>query len=82
MKATHDTIRTWLHEADDKGATHVVIMSDDFSHDYYPVPCRSRDAARDTVRLKSGQNMQTVVEVYNLSASWEAQLQQERCMNY
>lgn len=79
---THNDIRKWLEKADAEGATHVVVMSDDFSHEYYPINCHSEDAARETVSLKDGHNMQSMVEVYNLSASWEAQLRKKVCVNY
>ncbi len=82
MKVTQERIKKWLEKADGEGASHVVVMSDDFSHEYYPVPCQSEEAARETVRLKDGHNMQSMVEVYNLSASWEAQLRKDRCVNY
>ena len=33
MKITREEIRTWLEEARADGATHVVVRSDDFSHE-------------------------------------------------
>jgi len=82
MRVTKAHIRKWLEKAEAEDATHVVVMSDDFSHDYYPINCHSEAAARETVQLKDGHNMQSMVEVYNLSASWEAQLRKDRCVTF
>ena len=82
MRVTQTNIRKWLEKADKENASHVVVMSDDYSHEYYPIACSSEEVAREPVRMKDGHNMQSMVEVYNLSASWAAQLLENRCVNY
>jgi hypothetical protein len=82
VKVTQKNIRRWLEKADQENATHVVVMSDDFSSDYYPINCFSESEARKTVSMKDGHNMQRLIEVYNLRASWEAQLAKKVCVNY
>jgi hypothetical protein len=79
-RVSREHIRTWLQEAKDEGATHVVVRSDDFSHDYYPVPCHSVSHARE-IAGKTG-NMQSTIEVYNLALDWDEQLNTNRCHNF
>lgn len=80
MSTSRELIRTWLQEAKAESATHVVVRSDDFSHEYYPVPCHSESHARE-VASKTG-NMQSTIEVYKLSMNWDEQLDTPRCFNY
>jgi len=80
MKVSRSDIRSWLERAQEEGATHVVIRSDDFSHEYYPVTCFSEASAREQA-ARTG-NMQRTIEVYNLSEDWDEQLDTPRCMNF
>lgn len=80
MKVTKEHIRTWLERAKEEGATHVVVRSDDFSHEYYPCKCFSKQEARATAS-KTG-NMQRTIEVYNLALDWDEQLDTPHCYNY
>jgi len=77
--SSKDLIRTWLEEAKEKGATHVVVRSDDFSHEYYPVSCFSKCHAREKANQTG--NMQRTMEVYDLSKDWDEQLSTSRCWN-
>lgn len=76
---TREHIWNWLQNAKDEKATHVVIRSDSFSHEYYPVSCHSVAHAK-AVAGKAG-NMQATIEVYDLSKDWDDQLDTPRCWN-
>jgi hypothetical protein len=80
MSITRDHIWDWLQEAEDEGATHVVIRSDDFSHEYYPCRCFSASEAR--AKANESGNMQRTIEVYNLALDWDKQLDTPRCFNF
>lgn len=80
MSTGKELIRTWLQEAKAEKATHVVVRSDDFSHEYYPHACHSASHARE-VAGKTG-NMQSTIEVYKLSMNWDKQLNETRAYNF
>ncbi len=80
MRISQDDIRRWLEAAKAEGATHVVVRSDDFSHEYYPHACHSASHAREVASKTD--NMQSTVEVYKLSMNWDEQLDTPRCFNY
>jgi len=73
---TKQMIREWLERARDAGATHLVVRSDSFSHEYYPVPCFSKEHAREKATRVG--KMQSTREVYDLSEDWDEQLDQKR----
>ena len=79
-RITQEDIRRWLQDAKDEGATHVVIKSDDFSHEYYPSPCFSANEARKKVNNPG--SMQSIMEVYNLALDWDEQLAERNCRNF
>ena len=80
MRISQDDIRRWLEEAKAEGATHVVIKSDSFSHEYYPSPCFSAGEARK--KVSDPGSMQSVMEVYNLSKNLDKQLATHRNFCY
>ena len=73
---TTGEIRGWLERGKEQNATHVVVRSDDFSHEYYPCFCFSEQEARKKANEKG--NMQRTIEVYSLAENWDAQLAQRR----
>lgn len=64
-----------------KGATHMVVMSDDYDYEYYVEYCHSAKEAKKILRT-SGDNMQRVMEIYNLNGDMEKQLAKFRCFEY
>jgi hypothetical protein len=79
--ATKDDIRSWLANAQRKGATHMLVACDTFDHeDYYVLVMPGEDAAL-VYREHDGPNMQRVHEVYDLSLPIEAQLAEFRAMH-
>jgi len=62
-----------------RGAKHMVIMCDTFSYEDYPVYTMTDEECLAKHR-SSGQNMQRVMEVYDLNYDKETQLNQQRSM--
>jgi hypothetical protein len=75
-------IAEWFKRGVEKKATHLVVMVDTFSWEDYPVFIEEGQDARNEVTVRNGNNMQNVVEVYNLLLPMDPQLNQHRCFNY
>jgi len=73
-------IRQWLDDADEND-THMIVVCDTFSYDDYPVYVNKGQNVRDEVNNRKGKNMQTVMEVYDLSKDHEKQLDADRVHN-
>jgi len=78
---TKQDIREWLEEGQEQGATHVIVMCDTFDWSDYPVFVSPDEKVREVEEEKRG-NMQTVIEVYNLSMDLDEQLNEFRAKNY
>ncbi len=78
MAATKEDIEGWVDEGIAQGATHVVIVCDDFDYEDYPVYVMPSQNAQEVVDGHNGVNMQRVMEVYDLSLSIEDQLLEHR----
>lgn len=76
METTKQIIREWLELYKDSGATHLIIVCDDFSYEDYPVPVMPGDDVREVEEDHNG-NMQHVMEIYNFSMDIEEQLNKE-----
>ena len=82
MAASKGTIRKWLGEGKERGATHVIVMCDTFDHDDYPVFVKTGEDVRARVEQCRYEPMQTLMEVYDLSMDLDTQMSQLRAMNY
>lgn len=80
--ASKQDISKWFDNGKDKGCTHVIVVCDTFSRDYYPVFVSDTDSSRDVAAKYDNVDMQKVVEVYNLNADKANQLSAHRAMNY
>jgi hypothetical protein len=77
--ATKEDIKDWFNRGEAMGAKHMLVMCDTYDHDDYPVFTHS-----DSECIAKYQNpgaMQRVMEVYDLSADKEEQLNCDRAMN-
>ncbi len=81
MATTREDIREWLQEGQRAGATHVIIASDTFSYEDFPVNVLPGENVEQAVREHTG-NMQMVREVYALHLDLESQLNEHRAMHY
>lgn len=82
MTAAHDDIATWFDEGVVQGATHMLVVCDNFSHDDYPVYVMTGEDAEERASKYDGSNMQSLMEVYNLSLDKGAQMNETRVFNY
>lgn len=74
MGTTRDTIRGWLQRGLDEKATHVIVVCDTFDHGDYPIMVKPGEDVRKKFEEHDGQNMQRVMEVYDLSLSIDEQV--------
>lgn len=81
MAATKQDIRQWLKQAP-KGATHMAVVCDTYDWDDYPVyVMKGQDVQEKIASYARGDNMQRLMEVYNLAMDHEKQLAANRVMN-
>ena len=80
MAATREDILRWLHRGKAEGASHMLVLCDTFDWDDYPVFVKSVEAARE--RSGAPGSMQKLMEVYNLSMDWDAQLAEHRAFHF
>lgn len=82
MAVTKEKIKQWLSFAKKHGATHLLVVCDTWDYEDYPVEVKKGEDVRRIYEAHNGPNMQTVMEVYNLSLDFETQLNQDRSMNF
>lgn len=75
-------IKEWFERGIEEKATHMIVVCDTFDYDDYPVFVSADQDAHTIVSEYNGKNMQSVMEVYNLSMDMEEQLQERRAHNY
>lgn len=81
MATTRDEIREWLDRAKKKGATHMIVATDTFDWEDYPVFVMPGQDAQAEVNARHGPNMSKVMEVYNMSMDLDEQLKAQRVWN-
>ena len=81
---TQSEIGSWFDRglADSKKPTHMIVVVDTYDHEDYPVFVYPDQNVADVFEEYNGKNMQRVMEVYKLSMSKEAQLNQNRVFNF
>jgi hypothetical protein len=75
-----ESIKEWLLEGKADGATHVVIMRDTFDGSTSPINVMPGEDVRG-IAVDNEDEMEKVVEVYNLTLNIDDQLQEYRAMN-
>lgn len=76
-------ISRWFDEGVDKKATHMIVVCDTFDWEDYPVYVMpGQDAKAVADKYASGDNMQRLMEVYDLKLSKAAQLGEARSFHY
>lgn len=81
MAVSKATIRQWLLEAQKENATHCIIVCDSFDYEDYPVPVLKSQSVSERLKEFTFENMQRVMEVYDLRKPLEPQLAQGREYN-
>jgi hypothetical protein len=79
---TQEEIKGWLKRGKKEKATHMIVVCDTFDYDDYPVFVHSNEDVHKVKEEYNGKDMQSVMEVYNLSMDWDTQLNQFRSFNY
>jgi hypothetical protein len=84
MPTTKERIRGWLDIAQEKKAAFMIVMTDRFSYDDFPVYVIG---AADPVRIVEqlmlkNENAFLVMECYKISMDWTAQLAEVRAQNW
>lgn len=78
MSSNKQQIREWIERGVAHGCTHMLVVCDTFSHEDYPVYVTPDQICQIVYEDYNGQNMQAVVEIYDLQDDIEAQLQESR----
>jgi hypothetical protein len=79
---TKEMISAWFDQGVRQGATHMLVVSDSFSYEYYPAYVEKGQDPRKNEQELNAESMQGVIEVYNLSLPKEPQLAEGRARNY
>lgn len=79
---TKEDISDWFDRGIKSDATHMLVACDTFSHEDYPVFVERGEDPHEKVAEYQGQNMQRVMEVYNLAMDKKRQLAERFCFNY
>lgn len=72
-----DDIRSWLNRAKEGNATHMIVVTDTFSWEDYPVFVIAGDDVNTIISRLSNSSMTCVRECYNLLLPLEEQLEEE-----
>lgn len=75
---THDEISEWFDRGVSQGAAHMIVVCDTCDHEDYPVFSTGDEETRAAYAQYNGQNMQRVMEVYDLPDDKVAQLNERR----
>lgn len=79
MVATKNFIKNWLERATEEDS-HMLVICDTFDYCNYPVFVKKNEDVNNKIKHYS-ENMQRVVEVYNLSMDLNSQLEVYRVWN-
>ncbi len=74
-------VESWIAEGKSKGATHVIIATDQSIYEDYPVFISPEQDAETEVKAIGNRMLRCVREVYNLKMPLEPQLAERRPFN-
>lgn len=81
--ATKQDIERWFRQGKSKGYTHMIVVCDSFDWEDYPVYVQAGEDPHVIAAKYNGQNMQRIMEVYNLGMNMDEQLESNvRVFNY
>ncbi len=72
----------WLLDAKERGATHLIIATDTFDYEDYPVPVMPGEDVREKYEEQRNHDMTQVQEVYALHLDLETQLAERRAFHF
>ena len=70
---TAQEIQAWFIAAEQAGATHMLVVCDQFDWSDYPVSVGRTEDVSERIAHYRAASMQRVMEVYDISLGWEAQ---------
>jgi len=82
MATIPNTLKLWFEAGIYNKATHMIVVTDTFSWEDYPVYVSEQENVHEIAKKYNYKNMQKVTEVYNLSMTWEEQSGHQRVFNY
>ncbi len=82
MGTSKQEIKEWFKRGVEEEATHMLVVCDTYDWEDYPVYVKKGQDPHKVFEAHSGKNMQSVMEVYNLSMDMEKQLREHRAFNY
>ena len=83
MTATRQDIQGWLDRGKEEGRTHLIVVTDTYDHDNYPVYVSPHHDVYEIEKEYNGKNMQHVEEIYWLAGDLDEQIKRRpRCKEY
>lgn len=76
---TKETISTWFDVGVKEGYSHLIVMTDTFDYEDYPMFAYNEDHCREILEDYKKGSMQRVMEVYDLRQDRDEQLNEHRC---
>ena len=80
MAASRQDISRWFEAGKARKCTHFIVVCDTFDHEDYPIYTTGPEETWKQYTEHQGINMQRVMEVYDLSADKESQMNEHRAM--
>ena len=74
-------IAGWFDAAKAQGATHMIVVCDEFSWESYPVSVMPGEDVRELEGSYNGKSMQRVMEVYSMSVDKDLQMKEKRAFH-
>ena len=79
MGTTRQEIREWLEAAkEEENISHVIIVCDTFDYEDYPISVKRGWDIKKVIKQYNMENMQRIMEIYNLDMDMEKQLNEPR----
>jgi len=82
MASSKKDIEVWFDQGVKQDDTHMIIICDTFDWSDYPIYVKKGQKVEEIVDLQNGNNMQKVVEVYDLKQDKMEQINQKVAMNF
>ena len=76
---TKEDIKEWFKRGKEKGAIYLLVICDTFDWQDYPVFCDTiEEAQKARTKYLSGENMQKLMEIYDLRGNMSEQIKVAR----
>lgn len=74
MSGSRENLLEWLERGKRAGDKYLIVVSDNWDYEYFPVFAKDRELARMFLDRYQGERHMEVMETYDISADWNAQL--------